>query len=253
MSLAGFLIAAALFILVIIIVALARLPADDPSACDALATHPTERPIRFSILLLSLLVLGGASGFATTAIGELLGNLAASAVLLAGLASMYHNRMLLLIGCVVLVPALATRWTFFWLQASALAPISISFSLLFTVFNAGALFLYIQRRGSPTNDTVYGGICVYVLLGYAFALIFILLEMLAPGSFAFASAPPQGTIELQSQLIYFSFVTLSTLGFGDITPATPPAQSLTMIESVVGPMFIAVFIARLVGVRTSHR
>ena len=210
-----------------------------------------ERPVRFAILLFSLLALGGASGFATTGIGELLGNIAASAVLLAGLASMYHNRILLVVGIVLLVPALAARWTFFWLQASALAPVSILFSLLFTGFNAGALFLYIQRRGSPTNDTVYGGICVYILLGYCFALVFILLDTLAPGSFYYTHSAPVGIGQVESRLIYFSFVTLTTVGFGDITPLTPPAKSLVMIEAVVGPMFVAVFLARLVGVRTS--
>jgi hypothetical protein len=212
-----------------------------------------KRPVRFTILLFSLLVLGASSGFATTSLGELLGNIAASAVLLAGLASMYHNRILLVVGCVLLVPALAARWTFFWLQASALAPVSILFSLLFVGFNAAALFVYIQRRGSPTNDTVYGGICVYVLLGYCFALVFMLLEILLPGSFYFAHEPPVGIPQIESQLIYFSFSTLTTVGFGDITPLAAPAKSFAMIEAVVGPMFVAVFLARLVGVRTSSR
>ncbi|UHD18076.1 potassium channel family protein [Thiocapsa bogorovii] len=212
---------------------------------------PQERPFRFAILLFSLLVLAVTSGFATTVNGEVLGNIAASIVLLAGLASMYHSRILLVVGCVLLVPALAARWTFFWLQASALAPASILFSLLFTGFNAGALFVYIQRRGSPTNDTVYGGICVYILLGYCFALVFMLLETLSPGSFYYTHAAPVGIVQIQSQLIYLSFVTLTTVGFGDITPLTPPAKSLVMIEAVVGPMFVAVFLARLVGIRTS--
>jgi len=212
---------------------------------------PHKRPIRFAILLFSLLVLGATSGFATTSIGELLGNIAASAVLLAGLASMYKKRILLVVGIVLLVPALAARWTFFWLQASALAPVSILFSLLFIAFNAGALFVYIQRRGSPTNDTVYGGICVYILVGYCFAQVFMLLELLSPGSFYYAHAAPVGIVQIESQLIYFSFSTLTTVGFGDITPLTPPAKSFAMIEAVVGPMFVAVFLARLVGIRTS--
>jgi hypothetical protein len=214
-------------------------------------SEPKARPMRFAILLFSLLVLAGASGFATTGIGELFGNIAASAVLLAGLASMYRKRILLIVGCVLLVPALAARWAFFWLQASALAPVSILFSLLFTAFNAGALFVYIQRRGSPTNDTVYGGICVYILLGYCFALVFMLLETFSPGSFYYAHAAPVGHEQVQGQLIYFSFVTLTTVGFGDIIPLTQPAKSLAMIEAVVGPMFVAVFLARLVGIRTS--
>lgn len=67
-----------------------------------------KRPVRFAILLFSLLALGATSGFATTGIGELLGNIAASAVLLAGLASMYHKRILLVLGIVLLVPASAS-------------------------------------------------------------------------------------------------------------------------------------------------
>ena len=212
---------------------------------------PQDRQTRFAILLFSLIVLGGASGFATTSIGELLGSIAASLVLLAGLASMYKNRILIVVGCVLLVPALAARWTFFWLQASELMLVSTLFSLLFTGFNAGALFVYIQRRGSPANDTVYGGICVYVLLGYCFALVFMLLEILTPGSFYYSHGNPVGIVQIESRLIYFSFSTLTTVGFGDITPLTQPAKSLAMIEAVVGPIFVAVFIARLVGVRTS--
>lgn len=225
-----------------------RPPAAGDDERDAV---PQKPPFGFAILLLSMLVLVIASGFATTGIGELLSSIAASAVLLAGLISLYHNRVMVLIGCVLLVPALAARWTFFWLQGVALATVSIFFLLLFTVFNTSALFVYIQRRGSPSNDTVYGGICVYILLGYCFALVFMLLELLLPGSFHYAHHPPTSTSEIQGTLIYFSFVTLTTVGFGDITPLTPPAKSLAMIEAVVGPMFVAVFIARLVGIRTS--
>jgi len=199
---------------------------------------------------MSLLVLAVTSSFADGPIGELLGNLASSAVLLAGLFSMYHKRALLLVGMLLLAPAMAARWVFFWLETPALAPISISFWLLFTAYNAAALFVFIQRRGAPSNDTIYGGICVYVLLGFCFGAGFALVEALNPGSFRFAEAAPTNITALEIQMMYFSFVTLSTLGYGDITPLAPTARSLAMIEAVVGPMFVAVFLARLVGIRT---
>ena len=172
-------------------------------------------------------------------------------MLLAGLFSMYHNRGMLLVGMLLLAPAMATRWVFFWLETPALAPISIGFWLLFTAYNAGALFLFIQRRGTPTNDTIYGGICVYVLIGSCFGAGFALIETLSPGSFRFSDTVPTSTPGLEAQMAYFSFITLSTLGYGDITPLAPAARSLAMIEAVVGPMFVAVFLARLVGVRTA--
>ncbi|MEA1052547.1 potassium channel family protein [Lamprobacter modestohalophilus] len=81
----------------------------------------------------------------------------------------------------------------------------------------------------------------------------MLLEILVPGSFYFAHESPVGIPQIESQLIYFSFSTLTTVGFGDITPLAALAKSFAMIEAVVGPMFVAVFLARLVGVRTSSR
>ena len=208
-------------------------------------------PTRFAILLLSLLLLATASSFVPLAIGALVGNLASSAVLLAGLFSMYHRRGLLLVGMLLLVPALAARWVFFWLETPTLVPISLGFWLLFTSYNAGALFVFIQRRGTPTNDTIYGGICVYVLMGYCFGAGFALIETLTPGSFSFANGTPESPLTLEFQMAYFSLVTLSTLGYGDITPLSPVAQSIAMVEAVVGPMFVAVFLARLVGIRTA--
>lgn len=210
-----------------------------------------DRPFRFAFLLLSLLLLAAASGFAEGRSGETIFNLAASLVLLAGLVSMYHRRSLLLVGVALLIPALATRWAFFWLGSPELSPISIVFSLLFTAFNAGALFFFIQGRGTPSNDTIYGGICVYVLIGYCFGAVFALVETLHPGAFRFSDGTPSTAAILEMQMAYFSFVTLSTLGYGDITPLSPYAKSLAMIEAVIGPMFVAVFLARLVGVRTS--
>jgi hypothetical protein len=136
-------------------------------------------------------------------------------------------------------------------EGPGLEPTAIAFSLLFTAFNAGALFVFIQRRGTPSNDTIYGGICIYLLLGYCFANVFALLETLSPGAFRFADGAPSTPSALEMQMAYFSFVTLSTLGYGDITPLSGPAKSLAMIEAVIGPMFVAVFLARLVGVRTS--
>jgi len=209
-----------------------------------------ESPTRFAILLLSLLLLASASSFAAGPTGDLIGNLASSAVLLAGLFSMYHNRGLLLVGMLLLAPAMAARWVFFWLETPALAPISIGFWLLFTAYNAAALYVFIQRRGTPSNDTIYGGICVYVLVGFCFGAGFALLETLSPGSFRFVEPAPTSISALEIQMMYFSFVTLTTLGYGDITPLAPTARSLAMIEAVAGPMFVAVFLARLVGVRT---
>ncbi len=98
------------------------------------------------------------------------------------------------------------------------------------------------------TDTIFGAVNVYLMLGFAWTTIYDLLEKLHPGSFGGPgildpAAGPQWT-----DLVYFSFVTLTTLGYGDITPATNPARSLALLESVTGVLCIAVLIGRLVGV-----
>lgn len=89
-----------------------------------------------------------------------------------------------------------------------------------------------------------GAICVYFMIGLLWALIFSTLELLQPGSFQM----PQGQGTELSHFSYYSYVTLTTLGYGDITPISPPARSLALLEAIMGPLYIAVLIARLVGI-----
>jgi hypothetical protein len=87
-----------------------------------------------------------------------------------------------------------------------------------------------------------GGIAAYPLLGVAWAEAFALLEALRPGSFSGAV----GLAEGGRGWFYFSFVTLTTVGYGDILPVHPAARSLAMLEAVTGPLYNAILLARLV-------
>ena len=104
---------------------------------------------------------------------------------------------------------------------------------------------YVLRARSITREQIYAGICMYIMLGFAFGAVFYLLNTLDPRSFVSnASESPD--------LMYFSFVTLATLGYGDITPRTNIARSLAVVEGLVGMLFIAVFMARLVSLRATN-
>jgi ion channel len=99
------------------------------------------------------------------------------------------------------------------------------------------------RAGPVTRHRIQGGIAAYLLLGLAWAKSYVLLETLQPGSFS-------GAVDLAGWhrgLVYFSFVTLTTVGYGDILPVRPAARSLAMLEAVVGPLYIAILLARLVS------
>ena len=112
-----------------------------------------------------------------------------------------------------------------------------------------------------SQDTVVGGICVYLLMGLCFAMIFIVLCELDPAAFQFEPARAQATVDIEpsavvaSRLLYFSFVTLTTLGYGDIAPASDLAQMLSVAEALTGQLYLTIFLARLVAlfVRESTR
>ena len=100
-----------------------------------------------------------------------------------------------------------------------------------------------------TADTIRGGICVYFLIGFVWALLYGIVASFDPQAF---SQPLIGG-ESYSKVIYFSFVTLTTLGYGDIIPVSPLAKMLTNLEAIIGQMYPAILIAILVGGYLSQR
>ena len=110
-----------------------------------------------------------------------------------------------------------------------------------------------------TRDTIVGGICVYLMLGILFGELCGLVEFLVPGSFAVAGLPLEEVAVARadearySRFLYYSFVTLTTVGFGDVTPLSAPARSLAVLEAVTGQVYLAVFVARLVGLDIASR
>jgi hypothetical protein len=128
---------------------------------------------------------------------------------------------------------------------------SASFTLFFILI-AVVVLRHILSVKEVTADTILGAICAYLLLGMAWAMIFSLIEILAPGSFFFRGGSDitvgfAGSGGAVSSFIYYSFITLTTLGYGDITPNSSPAAALSSLEAVTGQLYIAVLIARMVA------
>jgi hypothetical protein len=117
---------------------------------------------------------------------------------------------------------------------------------VFAIFLTVMILGEVLRGEEVTRDSIHGGICVYLLMGYAWALFYGLVEVVHPGSFSISGLGAGDPVK-NSDLFFFSFVTLTTLGYGDMTPVSSQARSLAILEAVIGPLFIAVFIARLVG------
>ena len=115
--------------------------------------------------------------------------------------------------------------------------------LLFTVFNIMSFVLTAGRIGP---DHIYGAICAYVLIAMCFATIYTIQALAIPG--AFSGVPMQGeNTRPWEDLLYFSFTTLSTVGYGDITPIHRSARAVCSIEMLTGTFYVAILIARLAG------
>lgn len=134
-----------------------------------------------------------------------------------------------------------------WLEASQVAT-----SLLFlsTVSYALARDIF-SSRGKVTAGLLYGAVSVYMLIGVTFASGHFLLESLQPGSYQCGSPLCHGKPAIAAY-VYFSFITLSTVGYGEILPATHFAATLAYSEATLGQMYTAILVARLVGMQITQ-
>ena len=107
----------------------------------------------------------------------------------------------------------------------------------------------ILLRSEVTKDTIYGGICVYLLIGFVWALFYGIVLSLEPQAFSHINIKAG----LYDKLIYFSFTTLTTLGYGDIIPVTHVAKMLTNMEAIIGQLYPSILIAILVSGYTSRK
>lgn len=125
-------------------------------------------------------------------------------------------------------------------MAPMLMNVAIILFFLHAIHNIGS-YIWSERH-RVNHDVIFAAISAYLLLGIAWAHVYDLLEMAMPGSFKGLN-----TDLVKDDLFYYSFVTLCTLGYGDIVPLTRPARALTIVEAVIGQLYIAVLIARLMG------
>lgn len=126
---------------------------------------------------------------------------------------------------------------------------SIAFFSLVSAVLLSSLF---RPAKIVSRDTLFGSISVYLLLGLIWALAYSVLEFHSPGSFTFTAAlDPEifGPKAHYQRFVGFSFITLTTLGYGHISPATPQADALTSAEAIIGQFFIAVVVARIVAMQ----
>lgn len=130
-------------------------------------------------------------------------------------------------------------------------PLEIFFlmaTITFLVYCATIILRRLMYSKAVTPNEVYGTVNLYILIGTFWSYVYSLLELFQPGSFTPPTAPP----DVGARFLYFSFVTLATLGYGDITPRMPFAQSLAVLEAIVGQFYLAIVVAYLVSRYVTH-
>ena len=128
-----------------------------------------------------------------------------------------------------------------------------SVDALFVALICVGILWHILLQKRVDADTIMGGVCVYILLGMMWAFLYPILEYLDPGSFVSASGAEdfRHPDAVFTSLWYFSYTTLTTMGYGDIVPVTEMSRGLAVVEAVVGQMYVIVFIARLLGLHVA--
>ena len=151
-----------------------------------------------------------------------------------------NRRGLLVVIVVVWLARAATAW----LDHPALLAMALGVSALVGLFAAASALRFAVGATKVDAEHLYAALSAYLLAGIFFGVFYWVLEQIRPGTFA---APDEFS---RMSGIYFSFVTLATLGYGDIVPRTDVARGLAIVEGVGGQLFLAVMVARLVSLYT---
>lgn len=172
------------------------------------------------------------------------------ATLIVGIWSLVRQRFWFMAG-VVLIAIGAMNIILDMVINHSWAPyVNLIVALLFYLFTTVIAFRSLLTGERIDLNMIMGSICVYILVGISWSIFYFFVSVIHPG--AFNGFTEIGAKQQFYDLLYFSFVTLSTLGYGDITPMTPIARTLAYLEALFGQFYIAILVASFVGMHISR-
>ncbi|MGB7726571.1 MAG: potassium channel family protein [Candidatus Acidiferrum sp.] len=173
-------------------------------------------------------------------------------LMISGALTTKQNRIITVVTVALVIVGAVLLWASRFYPTPFLMVVSAVFSTIILLLYVRIVLLVMFRQGPVTWSRIQGGICAYLLLGMAWASAFNVVEQLHHGAFHFVTEP-LNIDQLTSKLIYFSFATLTTVGFGDVLPVHPFARSLAIAEAIVGQLFPAILIGALVAMAMQAR
>ena len=213
------------------------------------------RKFGFEILLLSLIVLMVVPGLIPEGEGSFLSSIFLMMILLSSLYLSKTNRRIMWVGAALSWLILLTNWPNGLMAEQQRIIANSVLQIIFLSYICIHIFSFILGARALTNQLIFAALCMYLLMGLLWSFIYTLLFAIDPESIRLASVVHSevGGGDVFSEMYYFSFVTLTTLGYGDILPVSRLARSLATMEAILGQLYLAVVIASLVGIQISSR
>lgn len=208
--------------------------------------------IRFSVLLfLIVMEIISIPFFRGYVRFQILLNIFTAAILLSAIWATGIRKYKAVVGLSLTLIYVVLTWTNLLRQDDDLLIWGNVVGMLLFGFVVYSILRYVVFSRRVTREVIFAAIVSYLLIAIIWAFAYGTLELIQPGSFNVANADAVGKDGFS--LFYFSFVTITTLGYGDITPLTAKAASMAMVEAVVGQIYLVVLVAWLVGMHVSRK
>ncbi len=173
-------------------------------------------------------------------------------MLLMGIWSHVSEKKWLMVGGGILtVSGIATAIIDYFLDIPELQFVNMSILFVFSLVSTWIASRHLLLSGPITMNKIIGAICIYLLIGLNWSVFYLFINIANPNSFHGLTSTAIGV--QFSELLYYSYVTITTLGYGDVTPIRPIARTLSYLEAIVGQFYVAVLVAWLVGMYLSEK
>ncbi len=170
-----------------------------------------------------------------------------SAVTLLSVYAINFRRSFVWVAMVLAIPALLQRILLPRADAGALPLLSTILTFVFDVFIVSVIFRRVFADDQPNSEAIFGALCIYLLVGFSFAGLYGMLATVQPRAFYFDPVSNLRTVPDRFDFIYYSFGTMTSLGAAGIIPVSDQARSLSVIEAILGILYLAVLISRLMS------
>jgi hypothetical protein len=180
--------------------------------------------------------------------GALLGHLLFSLIIVTGVMATFRQRWLRSFVIVLALASLSLLWLEHLRPDRTVTILNAVVGIIFLSLLLAVLIVQVFRKGEVTAHRIRGAIVVYLLLGGLWSAFYSLAALAIPHAFQWPEGLAAGDLQsVQQILTYFSFTTLTTTGFGDVTPAAPLTRTLAMFEALTGQLYLVITLARLVS------